>query len=244
MDWKSLIPMITGALGAAGGSFIPGLGTALGGMAGSALGGLGVGLFGGGDENNQRSNMPQYAPQSFGGINKIGMPGGSSMYQMPNFRPQQQNALDQMLQQALMGMQNLPTANFGDVKKMYEQNFQQQTVPGIAERFSSLGAGSQRSSAFEQALGTAGAGMNTQLAGMQQMFNQQQRGDEVNRLMQMLQLGVAPQYQYMQEPAQTSSMQTLMGTLGPSLIKAAGKYGIPGLQNWWNQSGTQIAAAK
>jgi hypothetical protein len=39
------------------------------------------------------------------------------------------------------------------------RQFNEQIVPGLAERFSGLGAGSQSSSAFQQALGQAGAGL-------------------------------------------------------------------------------------
>ena len=39
------------------------------------------------------------------------------------------------------------------------RQFNEQIVPGLAERFSGLGAGAQSSSAFQQALGQAGAGL-------------------------------------------------------------------------------------
>lgn len=43
------------------------------------------------------------------------------------------------------------------------RQFNEQIIPGIAERFSGLGAGSQSSSAFQQALGQAGAGLSERL---------------------------------------------------------------------------------
>ena len=63
--------------------------------------------------------------------------------------------------------------------------FQQQTVPSIAERFTSMGG--QRSSAFPQALGQAGAGMETDLAAQGAQFGQNQQ-----QLMQRL-LGMGQQ---------------------------------------------------
>ncbi len=46
----------------------------------------------------------------------------------------------------------------------YQRQFQEETVPGIAERFS--GAGAQNSSAFGQTMGAAGAGLQEQLAAL------------------------------------------------------------------------------
>ena len=48
----------------------------------------------------------------------------------------------------------------------YMRQFQEQTVPALAERFSGLGAGAQSSSAFQQALGQAGAGLSENLASL------------------------------------------------------------------------------
>lgn len=67
----------------------------------------------------------------------------------------------------------------------YLRQFQEQIVPGLAERFSGLGAGAQSSSAFSQALGAAGAGLSENLASL--------RGQ--------LQLGALPQaLGYAQQP--------------------------------------------
>jgi hypothetical protein len=43
------------------------------------------------------------------------------------------------------------------------RQFNEQIIPGLAERFSGLGAGAQSSSAFQQALGQAGAGLSENL---------------------------------------------------------------------------------
>ena len=44
--------------------------------------------------------------------------------------------------------------------------FYQKTIPGLAERFSGMGAGAQNSSAFQQSLGSAGAGLSEQLGAL------------------------------------------------------------------------------
>ncbi len=46
----------------------------------------------------------------------------------------------------------------------FMRQFQEETVPGLAERFSGLGAGAQSSSAFQQSLGGAAAGLQENLA--------------------------------------------------------------------------------
>ena len=48
----------------------------------------------------------------------------------------------------------------------YMRQFQEQVIPGLAERFAGMGAGAQSSSAFNQALGAAGAGLQEQLAAL------------------------------------------------------------------------------
>lgn len=105
--------------------------------------------------------------------------------QLPAFNKQQQ-ALQQSLISQLLGqnaniqqsplfqqgssfLQNLlsgspeATAAF---EAPYMRQFNEQTIPELAERFSGLGSGSQRSSAFQQALGSAGAGLQENLASL------------------------------------------------------------------------------
>ena len=45
-----------------------------------------------------------------------------------------------------------------------KREFNEQIIPGLAERFSGMGAGAQNSSAFQQSLGQAGAGLTEKLA--------------------------------------------------------------------------------
>lgn len=46
------------------------------------------------------------------------------------------------------------------------RQFQEQIVPALAERFAGMGSGAQSSSAFQQALGQAGAGLSERLAAL------------------------------------------------------------------------------
>lgn len=83
--------------------------------------------------------------------------------------------------------------SFDPIRNLYQQQFQQQTVPEIANRFTS-GSGID-SSAFQQALGGAGAGLNAQLAALESQHNQgqqqagfQQQGLDQNRMSQLMNL--------------------------------------------------------
>lgn len=146
------------ASGATVGSFFGPIGTGIG----AAIGG-GLGLFGG---------------DTFGGS-------GNSLKKLPTGTKQQQqfggNQLIQLLQQMMNGGgfqqanqydQNLlgqgPEA-FNQFSQPYLQQFQEQIVPNIAERFA--GAGALSSSGFGQALGGAASGLQSQLA---QLFTQLQ----------------------------------------------------------------------
>ena len=156
--------------------------------AGAAGGFLGK-RFGG------RSNT---MPQQMGGNQNMmsqKYPGGTLGVQAPRFNQQQQGMFDQLGQQGMMGMQNLPKADFADIEKDMTSQFHQNIVPGLAEQFTAGGAGSQRSSAFQQAMGGAGAGLQERLASMKQGFNMQNRGQEINRLMSMLQMGGQQQFE-------------------------------------------------
>ena len=145
-----------------------------------------------------------------------GLPSGASTYSLPRFTPEQQGILQSVMSQGAQGMQNLPSADFEPIKKMYETQFQQQIVPGLAEQFSGMGSGNQRSSAFQNALGGAGAGLSERLAGMQQQFNMQGRESEIARLMQMLGLGAQPQFEQGYQPAGPGFWASLGQGMGSS----------------------------
>lgn len=189
----------TGALGGAAsgaalGSFLPGLGTLAGGIGGGLLGGL-SGLFG--DPGSQKGQEMRFQ----------------------RFSNPQQQAQNQLLQQALAGLgQGQNQFNFAPIAQQARTNFAQQTVPGIAERFSSLGSGgAQRSSAFGQALGSAGAGLEGNLAGMQQEYGLQQQNQQQQMLMNLLGIGLTPQYESAYQPRQ------------PGIFESAAKAGAQSL---------------
>lgn len=106
--------------------------------------------------------------------------------------PDQEGALSQLLQFALPQL----TSNqfdFGPIEEQARAGFAEKTVPSIAERFTSMGEGAQRGSGFAQTLGSAGAGLERDLASMKQQFGQQQQSN----LMNMLNMGLTPQFDTM-----------------------------------------------
>lgn len=132
-----------------------------GAAAGGALGGA-LGLFGGGGaQNDKLKKVPTGNPQQEALHNSIlaqamGMSqGGGGYQQAQNYY---NNFLGDNQQQA-----------FNQFSQPYQQQFNEQILPQIAERFA--GAGALSSSGFGQALGGASAGLQSQLA---QLFSQLQ----------------------------------------------------------------------
>ena len=118
---------------------------------------------------------------------------GSKTKTKPIYNPQQRNVLDQLLGglqgQLPQGLQNLQNILGGDEAsfKAFEaparRGFEQQTLPTIAERFTGqFGTGSQQSSAFGQALGTAGRELEENLFAKRQGL----QGDALSQLLALL----------------------------------------------------------
>lgn len=120
-----------------------------------------------------------------------------------------------LFQQGSSFLQNLLSGNqeaTAAFEAPYMRQFQEQILPMIAERFSGLGA--QSSSAFNQALGSAGAGLSESLAAL--------RGQ--------LQLGALPQaLGYAQQPISNLQGFSQLG-LGTSTKAFA-----PKQQPFWQQ---------
>lgn len=106
----------------------------------------------------------------------------------------------------------------------YLRQFQEQTVPGLAERFAGLGSGAQSSSAFQQALGQAGAGLSENLASLrsglqmqalpQALQYSQQPFNQARSLLDVSSLGFAPK--------QTPWWQSLLAGLGGGVGQGIG----------------------
>ena len=137
--------------------------------------------------------------------------------QVQRFTDPQQQGLGQILQQALSGLQQPLGQGFAPIAEQARTQFQQQTIPGIAERFS--GIDGQRSSGFQQALGQAGAGLEQGLAGQQAQFGLQQQG----LLQQLLGQGLTPQFENLQFERDPGLLQQLLTAFAGGAGQAAPK---------------------
>jgi hypothetical protein len=122
--------------------------------------------------------------------------GGDKMKKVPTMTKEQQRLLSQItnmlggqgqlgqgyqgalgLQQQLMDPTSAAVQQFTEP---YMQEFEQQTVPGLAERFAKAGGpmgGGLSSSGFGQALSTAGGNLQSQLAQLKSQLGQQAAGN-------------------------------------------------------------------
>ncbi len=134
----------------------------------------------------------------------FGNPGGVEQY--PTVTPEQQNILQLLQQMGIQGLQN-PYAGFAPIAQQAMNQFNQVTVPSIAERFTSLGNNAMSSPAFISQLGQAGAGLQQELAAMQAGYGQQ----NLQQALQLLQLGLQPQSENVYRPRESGLIQGLVG---------------------------------
>lgn len=137
----------------------------------------------------------------------------------PRFTQYQQNALNYLTQGGLQGLSQTQP-NFAPIANQQLERFYTQTIPSIAERFTSMGGG-QRSSAFQGALGNAGRFLGNDLAALQGQYNLQQQGNLIN----MLNLGLTPQYENIIQQGGTGLIPGAAGAaveLGKAAISAGG----------------------
>lgn len=113
-----------------------------------------------------------------------------------NFTPQQQGLQNQSIAGSMDLLKQIlgNQFDFGPIEQQARQQFQTSTIPGLAERFTSLGSGAQRSSAFQNALGSAGAGLESNLAALKGQYGLGQRGQNINLLGSLLGLGMQPAF--------------------------------------------------
>lgn len=105
--------------------------------------------------------------------------------QLNRFTPQQQGLQDQGIQNLLQLLQSGggTPGNFAPIAQKAKTQFQTETIPSLAERFTAMGG--QNSSAFQGALGQAGAGLNENLGALESQYGLQQNA-QIQNLMQLL----------------------------------------------------------
>lgn len=126
--------------------------------------------------------------------------------QLSTLNPQQQQAQMQALQMALQGLQN-PYQGFEPIGEQARTQFETQTIPGLAERFTSMGSGAQRSSAFQGALGAAGSQFEQGLAALKSQYGMQNR--ELSG--RLLNQGLQPSFENVFTPGRHTPFSSIFG---------------------------------
>jgi hypothetical protein len=141
----------------------------------------------------------------------------------------QNNPLFQSGQSHLQSLLSNEPGAFEAFEAPFKEQFEQEIVPGIAERFAGLGtgAGSLNSSGLNNALAQAGKGLSTNLAGLRSGLQMQasQQGLQYAQqpIMNLLQaLGVLPGL-YAEKPGQGGLLQGLAGGFAGGLGQGYGK---------------------
>lgn len=162
LDWLGAVQGGLGGAGsgaALGSTVAPGIGTAIGAGAGG-LAGLLAGLFGGGKKER---------------------------FIQPPRTKQQMDLINLLLGQGSQMLQN-PYAGFEPIARDTERRFQQQIIPSLAERFSSMGDNALSSPSFATQVGQATTGLGEALASLQAQYGQQNQRNALS----MLSLGMSP----------------------------------------------------
>jgi len=128
--------------------------------------------------------------------------------QIPGLTPEQQRVQSNILEQALSRLSG-NMAGFDPIAQKARTDFQTQTVPSLAERFTSMGQGAQRSSGFREALGAAGSGLEESLASMGSQRSLQEQG----LLQSLLGLGLRPSFESLYMPQQLGGAQQFGASL-------------------------------
>jgi len=203
-----------GALsGAATGSAFGPIGTAVGGVAGALTGFLG---------DDKMKKIPTMSKDQQNLLNQL--------MQMLG----QQGQLGQGYQQGLGLQQQYMDQNSEAVNQFtqpYMDQFNQQTVPGLAERFAGMGGmgGGLSSSGFGQALSSAGDNLQNQLAQLKAGLGQQAAQSLMNQYGQMSQTSLSAQPFGYTKPQQ--------GML-PGFLNSWAQGGFGGLQGFGKGGGT------
>ena len=156
--------------------------------------------------------------------------------QIQNMNPQQQQLMSQLLSQLGgaqgSGMEWLQQMLSGDPEVMaafeapYKRQFEQETVPGIAERFAGMGSGgAQSSSAFNQTMGQAGSELSQNLAALRGGLQQ----NAMNSLQGMMGQGYKPQFESMYKQPTMGIIPSMIGQFAQGAGQGMSKFATMGI---------------
>lgn len=176
-------------------------------------------------QNVNGKGLQPLKPQS--GFNQFLFGRPESFQRTPTQTPQGMDFLESLLSGAKTGLQN-PQAGFQPIADQATRQFNTQTIPALAERFTA--ANGARSSAFQGALGAAGSDLQSRLAAMSSQYGLQNR----QSLLQQGQLGLSPQFETQHYEPTNGFLYSLLSEIIPSLKDASKNFG----QFSSNQSGS------
>lgn len=151
------------------------------------------------------------------GVGKFFLGTPAETIQVDRYNPQQQDLINRS---ASMASDLLGKSSFQPYAQQARNQFAQQTVPGLAERFT--GMGGQRSSAFGQQLGNAAANLEGNLATGEADYNRQ-------LLQQLLGTGLTQQFDSIYQPEQSGFLANTANAIGQALPRLAMAYMTGGM---------------
>ncbi len=141
----------------------------------------------------------------------FGVPGGVEQYS--NITPDQQSIIQYLMQLSHQGLEN-PEEGFDPISQQARNQFNQQTIPSLAERFTSMGNNALSSPAFASQLGQAGAGLESDLASQRAQYGQQNKQQMIQTLLSLLQ----PRSENVYRPRQSGAFENIgnaaLGNIG------------------------------
>jgi len=166
--------------------------------------------------------------------------GKDKFQQLSTQSPQQQQFISQIMSALQGGESNIPGmewlqslfSNDPDAFAQYEapalRQFNEQIIPGIAERFTGMGAGGRGSSAFNNASAMAGARLSENLAAQRANL----RGGAMNQLQGWGQIAQQPQFENIYMRGQPGLLQSA----GQGIGQMIGLGGYSSIMNRMNRN--------
>lgn len=156
--------------------------------------------------------------------------------------PQQSRFLNEnilsILPQLLQQTQQRSQGGFEPIRQSAIANFNSQTIPSLAERFTAMG-NNRNSGGFQGALGAAGAGLQRDLSALESQYNLQQGGQQQNLLLSLLGLFLRPQFENTFMPAGQGIFHGFSQGLGQGL----GGYAAGGIGSGVSAASNALSAA-
>ena len=141
----------------------------------------------------------------------------SRVEQIPLYTPQQTSAMNQAVSIALEGLRN-PSQGFEPIAEDEIRRYYSETVPALADRFTAMGEGAQRSSAFANALSGSGADLASNLAAQKAKYTLMREG----LLQSLLGMGLTQQNSPLYMPGSPGVLRSAVPGLLSSGLKFLG----------------------